>query len=46
MKRFSDVTAADGLDLTVNDREYLCLLGPTGAGKTTALRVIAGLTVP
>ncbi|HPP44352.1 MAG TPA: ABC transporter ATP-binding protein [Methanomassiliicoccaceae archaeon] len=46
VKRFSDVTAADGLDLTVNDREYLCLLGPTGAGKTTALRVIAGLTVP
>jgi len=45
-KRFSDVTAADGLDLVVNDREYLCLLGPTGAGKTTALRVIAGLTTP
>ncbi len=46
VKRYSDVTAADGLELTVNDREYLCLLGPTGAGKTTALRVIAGLTVP
>jgi ABC-type Fe3+/spermidine/putrescine transport system ATPase subunit len=45
-KRFSDVTAADGLDLVVNDREYLCLLGPTGAGKTTTLRIIAGLTVP
>ncbi len=45
-KRYSDVTAADGLDLTVNDQEYLCLLGPTGAGKTTALRVIAGLTAP
>lgn len=30
----------------VNDREYLCLLGPTGAGKTTVLRVIAGLTEP
>lgn len=46
VKRYSDVTAADGLELTVNDGEYLCLLGPTGAGKTTALRVIAGLTVP
>ena len=46
VKRYSDTTAANGLDLVVNDREYLCLLGPTGAGKTTALRVIAGLTVP
>ncbi|MDW5563834.1 MAG: ABC transporter ATP-binding protein [Methanomassiliicoccus sp.] len=38
--------AADDLDLTVNNGEYLCLLGPTGAGKTTALRIIAGLTKP
>ncbi|MDD1755619.1 MAG: ABC transporter ATP-binding protein [Methanomassiliicoccales archaeon] len=26
--------------------EYLCLLGPTGAGKTTILRIISGLTIP
>jgi ABC-type sugar transport system ATPase subunit len=30
----------------VKDGEYLCLLGPTGAGKTTTLRIIAGLTLP
>ncbi|NLI74009.1 MAG: ABC transporter ATP-binding protein [Euryarchaeota archaeon] len=46
VKRYSDVTAANGLNLTVNDGEYLCLLGPTGAGKTTVLRIIAGLTTP
>jgi len=40
------VVAADGLDLTVENGEYLCLLGPTGAGKTTTLRIIAGLTAP
>jgi ABC-type Fe3+/spermidine/putrescine transport system ATPase subunit len=30
----------------VRDGEYLCLLGPTGAGKTTALRIACGLTDP
>lgn len=40
------MVAADGLDLTVENGEYMCLLGPTGAGKTTTLRVIAGLTAP
>ena len=43
-KRYGDIRAADGLDLEVRDGEYLCLLGPTGAGKTTALRIICGLT--
>lgn len=38
--------AADDLDLTIENGEYLCLLGPTGAGKTTTLRIIAGLTRP
>jgi len=45
-KRFGGTMAADGLDLEVKDGEYLCLLGPTGAGKTTALRMVAGLTRP
>lgn len=42
----NDCKAADDLSLTVNDGEYLCILGPTGAGKTTCLRMICGLTVP
>ncbi|MEE3400885.1 MAG: ATP-binding cassette domain-containing protein, partial [Methanomethylophilus sp.] len=45
-KSFGDVSASDDLCLTVRDGEYLCLLGPTGAGKTTALRMICGLTKP
>jgi len=38
--------ALDTLDLEVHDGEYLCLLGPTGAGKTTTLRALCGLTLP
>ncbi len=47
VKKYSGgIRASDGLSLTVHDGEYLCLLGPTGAGKTTALRMICGLTKP
>ena len=42
-KRFGDIQAVDRLDLAVADGELLVLLGPTGAGKTTSLRLIAGL---
>jgi ABC-type Fe3+/spermidine/putrescine transport system ATPase subunit len=45
-KSFDGIKAADGLDFTVKQGEYLCLLGPTGAGKTTTLRIVAGLTRP
>jgi multiple sugar transport system ATP-binding protein len=40
------VTAVDGIDLTVDDGEVVVLLGPTGCGKTTVLRLIAGLEDP
>lgn len=36
------VTALDGLDLSIGDSEFVCLLGPSGCGKSTALNVIAG----
>ena len=42
-KRFGDITAIEGMDLTVADGEFVVLLGPTGAGKTTTLRLVAGL---
>jgi len=42
-KTFGAVTAIDHIDLTINDGEFVVLLGPTGAGKTTTLRLIAGL---
>ena len=42
-KSFDQVLAVEDIDLTVNDGEFVVLLGPTGAGKTTTLRLIAGL---
>ncbi|TDQ77659.1 carbohydrate ABC transporter ATP-binding protein (CUT1 family) [Dongia mobilis] len=45
-KRFGDVAAVQDIDLVVQDGEFVVLLGPTGAGKTTTLRLIAGLEKP
>jgi len=42
-KRFRTITAVDAMDLTIPDGEFFVLLGPTGAGKTTTLRLVAGL---
>src|SRR5438445_2328909 len=45
-KSFGEHVAVDGLDLHIADGEFVVLLGPTGAGKTTTLRLIAGLERP
>jgi spermidine/putrescine transport system ATP-binding protein len=45
-KKFGDVVAVDGVDLTVEDGEFFSLLGPSGCGKTTTLRMIAGFEYP
>ena len=42
-KRFKAVTAVDDVSFEIADGEFFVLLGPTGAGKTTTLRLIAGL---
>ena len=42
-KRFGNVVAIDDVSLTVPDGAFVVLLGPTGAGKTTTLRLVAGL---
>ncbi|HTD00101.1 MAG TPA: ABC transporter ATP-binding protein [Bradyrhizobium sp.] len=45
-KRFGAVEAIRNLSLSIADGEFVVLLGPTGAGKTTTLRLIAGLERP
>jgi iron(III) transport system ATP-binding protein len=40
------VAAVNGVDLEVNDEEFVVLLGPSGSGKTTLLRCLAGLEKP
>jgi len=42
-KTFGDIVAVNDMNLEIKDREFFVLLGPTGAGKTTTLRVVAGL---
>jgi energy-coupling factor transporter ATP-binding protein EcfA2 len=44
-KRFTEI-AVDNVDLTVDSGEFLSLLGPSGCGQTTTLRLIAGFEQP
>jgi multiple sugar transport system ATP-binding protein len=45
-KAFGDVQALNELNLNIPEGAFFVLLGPSGAGKTTTLRVIAGLEKP
>jgi len=45
-KRFGNVTAVDNVSFSVAEGELVALLGPSGGGKTTVLRMIAGLEMP
>src|SRR5471032_2972986 len=42
-KTGAGVRAVNGINLTVEDREFIVLVGPSGCGKSTSLRMIAGL---
>ena len=43
---FDDEQVLDHLNLYINDKEFLTLLGPSGCGTTTTLRIIGGFTTP
>jgi multiple sugar transport system ATP-binding protein len=45
-KTFGNITALNEINLEIKDKEFFVLLGPTGAGKTTTLRLVAGLEKP
>ena len=45
-KHFGDVVAVDELSLAAGDDDFLVLLGPSGCGTSTALRMLAGLETP
>src|SRR3982751_1511731 len=45
-KKFGEVAAVNNVNFTVNEGELMALLGPSGGGKTTVLRMIAGLELP
>ena len=45
-KRFGEVAAVNNVSFSVNEGELMALLGPSGGGKTTVLRMIAGLEMP
>ncbi|AYN41345.1 ABC transporter ATP-binding protein [Streptomyces dangxiongensis] len=45
-KAYGRTTALDGVRLDVREGEFFCLLGPSGAGKTTTLKTVAGLERP
>ena len=45
-KRFGDLIAVDGIDLTVERGELFALLGPNGAGKTTTIKMLCCLLRP
>ena len=46
VKKFGDLVAVNGLDLAVPRGEFFAMLGPNAAGKTTTLKMLAGLIKP
>jgi|SRR5882672_9745195 len=46
VKKFGDLTAVNDLTLTIPRGEFFAMLGPNAAGKTTTLKILAGLMKP
>ncbi len=45
-REYRDVRAVNGIDLKVNQGEFVAFLGPNGAGKTTTLKLLSGVINP
>ena len=45
-KRFGEVVVIPGMDLVIEDGEFVALLGPSGCGKSTSLLMLAGIYLP
>ncbi len=45
-REYRDVKAVDGIDLQVEQGEFVAFLGPNGAGKTTTLKLLSGVISP
>lgn len=45
-KTFDDFTALHGIDLNVQEGEFLAIVGPSGSGKTTLIRLLVGMDDP
>ena len=45
-KSFDTTLAVDGVDLSIADGRFVALLGPSGCGKATLLRMVSGLEAP
>ncbi len=45
-KKFGEITAVDNLSLEIQKGEMFALVGPDGAGKTTVIRMLCGITAP
>ena len=46
VKSFGDLTAVNGVSLTVGKGEFFAILGPNAAGKTTTIKIVTGLIRP
>ena len=46
VKKFGDLTAVNDISLTIPRGEFFAMLGPNAAGKTTTLKILAGLMKP
>jgi len=46
VKRFGSFTALHGIDLEIDEGEFLTIVGPSGSGKTTLIRLLVGMDSP